>query len=100
MCLFADVAVVLGEMANIRIVEHKYSEAMALLEETILISRTSLGEAHPIVGIHLRDLALVLSAQARHTDAVAMFDKALSILVGALGNKHPDVASVLAGQAV
>ena len=87
-------------MANIRILEHKYTEAMTLLERTIVISCASLGEAHPNVGIHLRDLALVLSAQERHADAVSMFDKALAILVEALGSKHPDVASVLIGQAV
>ncbi len=98
--MFADIAVALSEMANIRIVEHKYADAMVLLEQTITISRASLGEAHPSVGIHLRDLARVLLAQLRYEDAVSMFSKAAQILEKALGSKHPDVASVYIGQAV
>jgi hypothetical protein len=100
LCSSADVAVVLSEMAQIRVSERKYADAMGLLQRTVAISRASLGDTHPNVGLQLRDIGCVLLVQSKYQEACDEFSNAQLVLETALGPMHPDVATVYVGQAV
>jgi tetratricopeptide (TPR) repeat protein/CHAT domain-containing protein len=73
----------------------KYSEAIPLAQQVLVIRKKALGPDHSGLAPSLHNLALLYDYQGRYADAEPLYKRALAINERALGPDHPDVATVL-----
>lgn len=80
--------------------EGRYSQAVALAEQSLAIRENALGPAHPDVAESLNNLAALYATQVAYARAEPLYLRALAIRQKALGPDHPDVAETLNNLAV
>lgn len=90
----AQQAEALSQMAMQYYYLERYSEAEALLEQSLVLWRQELGDRHPRVAEDLSGLALVYRVQGRYDEALPLYEEALSIDREQLG-EHPNTAQSL-----
>jgi tetratricopeptide (TPR) repeat protein len=73
----------------------KYSEAEAILRESLAIREQVFGGQHPHVAQSLSNLGYLLLQLHRYADAGAAFERALQIREATLSPQHPHLATTL-----
>jgi len=73
----------------------QYAEAIPLVQRSLNIRETALGENHPLVAQSLNNLALLYQTQGNYVAAEPLYQRSLNIRETALGENHPDVAQSL-----
>ena len=73
----------------------KYSEAIPLAQEALIIRQQVLGEEHADVANSLNNLGLLYQSMGRYQQAEPLLTQALEMLRRLLGNEHPSVATSL-----
>jgi len=73
----------------------QYDKAMSLLQESLLLYRSTEGERSNIVGKILRDISGVLHDQEKDEEALEVLEEAHTILTEAVGTDQPTIAMVL-----
>ena len=73
----------------------KYSEAVPIAEEYIVVAAAKFGEQHPLYAGGLGALGTLYQALNRTGEAEPLFKRALSIKEKALGSDHVEVADAL-----
>ena len=79
----------LSLQATLLLNEGLYEEAEPLLQASLSIRTSLLGDAHPDVGISLYHLATLYDNQFRFQEAETLFQRSLTIFKDTLGAHHP-----------
>jgi Tfp pilus assembly protein PilF len=75
--------------------QNKFSEAEALYQQALDITKKALGVDHPSVAAILYTLADLYRRQAKYSEAEARYQQALAITVKAQGSEHLNTAAIL-----
>ena len=87
-----DVALSLGNLAELLINQEQYASAEPLIRRSQAIWEEALGPDHPEVATSINNLALIFKKQGKYAAAEALYYRSLSIREKALGQDHPAVA--------
>jgi len=93
------VALAIGNIANIKIVQGEYAEAESLYTEGLALSERALGPDHRQCGVFLFNLGRLQHAMGDEPAAQASFARALEIFEATLGPQHPFVSLVIGTRA-
>ena len=74
---------------------NRVEEAESLMRRALEIDEATFGEEHPIVAMHLNNLAMLLQDTNRFDEAEPLMRRALEIGLAAFGEKNPIVATNL-----
>jgi DNA-binding winged helix-turn-helix (wHTH) protein/tetratricopeptide (TPR) repeat protein len=72
-----------------------FSQARPLFERELELAESKLGPAHPVTGLALNNLALLLRDHGDPAAARPLYVRALAVREAALGPNHPDTAVCL-----
>jgi tetratricopeptide (TPR) repeat protein len=75
-----DVAMILNNLAAVYAAQGKYDAAQPLLERSVQIRQTALGEDDVLTAESLNNLALLYAAQGKPAAAEALYRRAIAIL--------------------
>ena len=68
----------------------RFTEALPLLERSLAINESALGEEHPLTALSLNNLAGLYRATGQFEEALPLYERSLAIRESALGEQHPD----------
>ena len=92
----ADVAAIIGNLADLYRTQHRYVEAKPLYEQALKIEKQALGPDDPDVATSLNGLALVYHALGRDAEAMKLCEQAVAIDARHKDSEPPqDVAATL-----
>lgn len=90
-----QLAVILDELGIIYIAQNRYTEAGALLEQSLVIREQALGKMHPSLAKGLNDLAGLAMKGGRFDEAEQLLKRMLHILETSAGTDDPDTAMAI-----
>ena len=89
-----QVASVLNNLAGLLESKGDYAAAEPLYREALAMTRSTLGDEHPLVGRSLRNLAVVLKGQGKMSEAEPLAREARVVLTKTLPEEHWLMANV------
>lgn len=90
-----DLADSLTDLASLYYYQGRYSEAINLLEESIVINRMVLHPNHPDLAANMNNLALLYQTQKKYLEAEELYQEAVEVARASLPPNHPNLAHYL-----
>lgn len=92
----SDLEALRGQAARLH-AEGNYAEAIAVVQQIVVLTEKMHGADHPVLATWLNNLAVLHRRQGRYTEAEPLYKRALAISEKMLGPNHPDIGRGLNG---